>query len=72
MWEYKTIELITLEPSRIERMLNDLGKERWELVSYSFAEQGSTGFAILKRPARRADRRSTGPGRRKDDRAGSS
>ena len=43
MWEYKTIEMITLEPMAIEKVLNDLGKANWELISYAFADQGAIG-----------------------------
>jgi hypothetical protein len=64
MWEYKTIELITLEPMAIEKVLNDLGKANWELISYSFAE-GATGFAVLKRRPRHPERRHGKPTRRK-------
>ena len=53
LWEYKTIELITLEPMAIEKTLNDLGRLNWELVCYAFADQGTTGFAVLKRKTRR-------------------
>ena len=49
MWEYKTIELITLEPMAIEKVLNDLGKANWELISHAFADQGTTGFAVPRR-----------------------
>ena len=58
MWEYKTIELITLEPMAIEKVLNDLGKAHWELISYAFADQGTTGFAVLKRRSQHPDRKS--------------
>ena len=64
MWEYKTIELITLEPMAIEKALNDLGKANWELISYAFAE-GATGFAVLKRRSRHPDRRQGQPTRRR-------
>ena len=62
-WEYKTIELITLEPMAIEKILNDLGKANWELISYAFAE-GATGFAVLRRISRPPDRRQGKPTRR--------
>jgi hypothetical protein len=65
MWEYKTIELITLEPMAIEKVLNHLGKAHWELISYAFADQGATGFAVLKRRSRHPDRRQGGPTERK-------
>jgi hypothetical protein len=65
MWEYKTIELITLEPMAIEKVLNDLGKVNWELISYAFADQGTTGFAVLRRRLRHPDRRQGQPTRRK-------
>jgi len=64
VWEYKTIELITLEPMAIEKALNNLGKANWELISYAFAE-GATGFAVLKRRPRPPDRRQGKPTRRK-------
>jgi hypothetical protein len=57
VWEYKTIELITLEPMAIEKVLNDLGKANWELISYAFADQGTTGFAVPRRRSRHPDRR---------------
>jgi hypothetical protein len=65
MWEYKVIEMITLEPRAIERMLNELGKLNWELVSYFFSDSGSTGMAVLKRPVRQPDRRTAKIDRRK-------
>lgn len=54
MWEYKTIELITIEPMAIQKALNDLGKVNWELISYAFADEGATsreglGFLIAGR-----------------------
>jgi len=63
VWEYKTIELITLEPMAIEKALNNLGKANWELISYAFAE-GATGFAVLKRRPRHPDRRQGKPNNR--------
>ena len=65
MWEYKTIEMMTLEPMAIEKVLNDLGKANWELISYAFADQGTTGFAVLRRRSRHPDRRQGKPTRRK-------
>ena len=65
MWEYKTIEMITLEPVAIEKVLNDLGKANWELISYAFADQGAVGFAVLRRRSRHPDRRQGQSTRRK-------
>jgi hypothetical protein len=65
VWEYKTIELITLEPMAIEKVLNYFGKVNWKLISYSFADQGTTGFAVLRRRSRHPDRRQGKPTRRK-------
>jgi hypothetical protein len=65
MWEYKVIEMITLEPMAIERRLNELGRVNWELVSYFFSDSGSSGMAVFKRPGRKPDRRHTAPDRRK-------
>jgi hypothetical protein len=65
VWDYKTIELITIEPMAIEKVLNDLGKLNWELISYAFADQGTTGFAVLKRRSRHPDRRQEEPTQRK-------
>ena len=40
MREYNRVELLAL--SAIEKILNDLGKQDWELVPYVFADQSST------------------------------
>jgi hypothetical protein len=56
-WEYKVVEFVTLEPRAVERLLNDLGKTRWELVSYFFSDRGAAGMAVLKRLGRETDRR---------------
>ncbi len=63
-WEYKVIELITLEPRAIERRLMELGKVNWELVSYFAGDRGA-GMAVMKRPDRDEDRRNGMPDRRK-------
>lgn len=68
MWEYKVIEMITLEPMAIERRLNELGHVNWELVSYFFSDSGASGMAVFKRPGRRPDRRASVSDRRKVER----
>ena len=62
-WEYKTVKLATsgfwvggnLDETRFNAMLNDLGRDRWELVSAFDTNQtyGATRdvVAIFKRPA---------------------
>jgi hypothetical protein len=67
-WEYKVIEFVTLEPRAIERMLNELGKTNWELISYFFSDRGATGMAVLKRSGRDADRRGGSGERRRPPR----
>jgi len=62
-WEYKVIELITLEPGAIERRLMDLGKVNWELISYFTGDRGA-GMAVMKRLVRE-ERRQEMPDRRK-------
>jgi hypothetical protein len=57
VWDYKVVEFVTLEPRAVERMLKELGKVNWELVSYFYSDRGATGMAVLKRPCREADRR---------------
>jgi|WetSurMetagenome_2_1015567.scaffolds.fasta_scaffold117696_4 hypothetical protein len=71
-WEYKVVEMITLEPAAIERRLMELGKVHWELISF-FSGDRSVGMAIFKRPSRdvidrrggNTDRRQGTPDRRK-------
>lgn len=63
-WEYKVIEIITLEPGAIERRLMDLGKVNWELISYFTGDRGA-GMAVMKRPVRDENRRRGMPDRRK-------
>ncbi len=63
-WEYKVVEIITLEPGAIERRLMDLGKVNWELISYFTGDRGA-GMAVLKRPVRDEDRRRGMQDRRK-------
>jgi hypothetical protein len=63
-WEYKVIEIITLEPRAIERRLMDLGKVNWELISYFTGDRGA-GMAVMKRLVREEDRRQEIPDRRK-------
>jgi hypothetical protein len=63
-WEYKVVEMITLEPAAIERRLMELGKINWELISYFSGDRGA-GMAVLKRPIRESrDRRTSGLDRR--------
>lgn len=60
-WEYKTIELdfsgffsAKVDEGRLEREMNDLGQQGWELVTtIDIASTGSsTGVVLLfKRPA---------------------
>ena len=62
-WEYKTVKLATtgfwvggnLDASRFSEMLNELGRDRWELVSAFDTNQshGATRdvVAVFKRPA---------------------
>lgn len=53
IYEYKTVTFGTREsassfPDSIERELNNLGKDRWELVSMiSNPQLGSTKYALL-------------------------
>ncbi|MEJ7591169.1 MAG: DUF4177 domain-containing protein [Planctomycetaceae bacterium] len=61
-WEYKTIKLATtgfwqtgnLDDAKFNDLLNDLGRDRWELVSAFDTNLGHGGtrdvVAILKRP----------------------
>jgi hypothetical protein len=63
-WEYKVIEIITLEPGAIERRLVELGKINWELVSYFTGDRGA-GMAVMKRPVREDNRRNVMQDRRK-------
>jgi hypothetical protein len=51
MWEYKTIELITLEPMTTGKVLNTLGKMNWELVSDAFADQGLNRICSFEKKA---------------------
>ncbi len=62
-WEYKVIEIITLEPGAIERRLGELGKHNWELVSYFTGDRGA-GMAVMKRSVRDDNRRRGIPDRR--------
>jgi hypothetical protein len=59
-WEYKIVALGLIvdatdqnQREKHEQILNDLGREDWEAVAY--AAQSET--VLLKRPAKRADRK---------------
>ena len=45
---------MNLEPSAIERILNDLDRQNWEVVSYVFADHGQLDLQCLSGKA--ADR----------------
>jgi hypothetical protein len=61
-WEYKTVELAAemtflggkVDPAKLDALLNDLGRQGWELVSAFDTNwgYGATRFvlAIFKRP----------------------
>lgn len=55
MWEYKIIELPLLKQGEGHaRLLNDLGRERWELISVLFYP-GDCYVAWFKRPKIESD-----------------
>lgn len=56
MWEYKYLEVGGRKPDKMERQLNELGQQGWELVSIAAPPKGQMGafstsslVAVLKR-----------------------
>lgn len=56
-WEYKVVETGGRKPDKLQKELNELGQEGWELVAIAAPPKGQLGalstsslVAILKRP----------------------
>jgi len=48
-WDYRAIEIDTLEPAELEARLNDLGNDRWEVF---WIEKRPDGYLVLlKKPS---------------------
>jgi hypothetical protein len=49
MIEYEVLDIADLDPAQLKAKLNELGKDRWEVVCGIEDDEGTTHL-VLKRP----------------------